>query len=316
MPPEQSPKAKPLDDLKRLRTYEGDVEEMLQKQQVSKATIALAENEREIKRETVAAKPSSPLPTAPSKVFRISSGLPLRAHWNVRLISLVIFGLISIGVVGVGAFFFFKNTKPQVVAPKKEVSETAAVKLPIGVVGARAIIAIRDSMQAISVPQNETRIVPITLGGSVIGTPQLFEMLAITPPPTLTRALGTMPIFGLHGFRGGQLFLLFDVLSYDYAFSGMLSFEGTVLESIGPLFGVNVREILKNVGSTTTQALRNRIVFKDVIIRNKDARVALDPNGVIIFLYSFINKQTLVLTTNVDTLKTLITEVDGRGRLR
>ena len=86
-------------------------------------------------------------------------------------------------------------------------------------------------------------------------------------------------------------------------------------DDIGPLFGVNTRELLINVGSTTADALQNRIVFKDVVIRNKDARAAFGPQGTIVFLYSFIDKQTLVFTTHEETLKTLVGKAGG-GKLR
>jgi hypothetical protein len=55
--------------------------------------------------------------------------------------------------------------------------------------------------------------------------------------------------------------------------------------------------------TTGTARDRNTPVFKDKIIHNKDTRVLTTPNGQIKFLYSFIDKKTLVITTSENGLK-------------
>ena len=317
MPEEHPPQPKPMDDLKNLRTYQGDVEELMRKREVSKAAIVLAENEREIMKEAAVAEPEPvPVPlVSPSKVFSISSGLPLRAHWNLRLILIIILGAAIIVGVGIGVVFFYREPKPAVTPPKKEAPQTRAIALLGSERRAGAFVAIQNGLQAISIPQNEIRAVPLTYGGTAITTLQLFDMLEANAPGPLVRALGDIPVLGLHGFQGGQPFLLFGVSSYDFAFAGMLGWEETLLQNIGPLFGVNERDLLLRVGSTTDEALQNRIVFKDVVIRNKDTRAAFNPEGGIVFIYLFIDKQTLILTTNEDTAKVLISKAGG-GRLK
>ena len=42
--------------------------------------------------------------------------------------------------------------------------------------------------------------------------------------------------------------------------------------------------------------------FTDVVIKNVASRVVRDKNGAIVFLYSFFNKDTLIITTNEATL--------------
>ncbi|KKW10993.1 MAG: hypothetical protein UY50_C0023G0039 [Parcubacteria group bacterium GW2011_GWA2_49_9] len=321
MPPEQfrqpasdpnnelPPQPNTSDELPRIRTYQSDVEEMMQKQHVSKTTIALAEGERARQQEEQVESSS------PTKIFSIGNALPIQAHWNWRLILFVVVG-IGVGI-GIGAYFFFRTTPPPITAPVTQVTPkaTTAIALQGKETRAGAITLLRKSIEAISVPQNELRAIPVTIGGATLTTPNLFSLLQATAPSALTRALGNTPVFGLHGFQGGQPFLLFSVSSYDNAFPAMLSFETTLLDDIGPLFGVNPRELLANVGSTTAEALQNQLIFKDVVIRNKDARAAFGPQDAIVFLYSFIDKQTLVLTTNEETLKTLIGKAGG-GRLK
>ncbi len=321
MPPQPNlqskPEASPQDELKRIRTYESDVQEIMQRGQVSKATIAIAANEKQVEREEEQEATPPPTPATPTKVFNMSNSIPLAlTHWNVRLILLLSVAVLAVISIGVGAFFYIRSPKaPVVQEPKTTVPKTNTIALQGGEKRAGAITAIQREMKNISVPQNQLQTFSFTLGGVPITTPSLFETVEASAPTPLVRALGTTPTLGLHGFQGGQPFLLFTVLSYDHAFAGMLAWEETMLEDFGPLFDVLPRTILENVGSTTSKALGNRIAFKDVIIRNKDARAAFDPEGTIIFLYSFIDKQTLVLTTKEETLRVLQSKAGG-GRVK
>ncbi|MDO8594665.1 MAG: hypothetical protein Q7R93_04095 [bacterium] len=313
----QSPIAaepKASDDLRRIRTYQSDVEEMMQKEHVSKTEIALAETEKQHEQE---AAPPTPAPFVnPPKMFNLSNRLPLGPRWNGRLIALISVGGLVLAGIGVGTYFYLSGSKrPVPTPPVTEVKEVSAVALDGRESRAAAIAAIRKVIDATSVPQNELRTIPLKIGSVSLTTADLFTVLNTSEPATLTRSLAASPTLGVHGFKGGQPFLLFSVTSYDYAFDGMLKWESTLLEDIGPLFGVSQREILQKVGSTTKEALGNTIAIKDTIIRNKDARAAFDPSGAIVFLYSFIDKQTLVLTTNEETLKLLLSKAGG-GRLR
>lgn len=318
MPQEQSPQPlKPSGDLKRIHTYESDVEELMQKQQTSKAAIAIAEDKRRVEESKKPEPPPTPSAARPSKVFQISSALPLGTRWNFKLITVVAVALLMLAGIGVGAFFFVRDAAPPKVVqpPKTNVPQVSAVVLQGKERRAGVLAAIRDSIKSISVPQTEVRTLPLKRETADISTGELLALLETHAPASLIRALGEKPTLGIYGFQGGQTFLLFSVTSYDYAFSGMLEWEPKLLDDIGPLFGVSARDVLRDVGSTTEEALQNTITIKDVIIRNKDARAAFAPDGSIVFLYSFIDKQTLVFATNEDTLKMLIAKAGG-GKLR
>jgi len=71
--------------------------------------------------------------------------------------------------------------------------------------------------------------------------------------------------------------------------------EKSIQKNIGGIF---IDERVDN--SSTTNSFINRRQFEDAIIKNRDARVLKNQNGVIIFLYSFPDKNTLVITTTPD----------------
>lgn len=312
MPPEQNPTPKPSADLKRLRTYQSDVEEMMQKQQTSKAAIAIAQDKKRVGEEAEP-KPAASGFTA-SKIFSMSGKLPLGTQWNFKLIGVVVLGLLVIIGIGVGAFFFWPSGTPKKIEQKRvEVPKITAVALQGGERRAGVLGAIQDTVDAAAVPANEIRTIPVTRDGQSLSTTDFLAALEAGAPPALVRALGPTPVLGVYG--SGQTFLLLSVVSYDHAFSGMLSWEQNLVEDMGPLFGVSAREVLDEVGSTTTEALQSIITIKDAIIRNKDVRAAFDPEGKIVFMYSFVDKQTLVMTASEDTLKMLVSKAGG-GRLK
>lgn len=313
---EQPSQQKPADELKRIQTFQSDVEEMMRRQKVSKATIAISEDKRKARVEEPDSQDSASPSSPDAKVFKISSGLPLPARRGFRFIALIVAGILVLGGIGAGAFFVFKRDgQTNTSLPETEVKQSIAIALESRENREGVIKAIWSRVRDLSVPQNELRVIPITLDATPITTAKLLEKIEASAPAPLVRALGQTPTLGVHGFRGGKPFLIWSVSSYDHAFDGMLSWEKNMLRDIGPLFGISVRDIVEKAASTTSEVLGNTIAIKDIIIRNKDVRAAYDPKGEIIFLYSFIDKETLVLSTNEDTLRFLLGKAGG-GRLR
>ena len=316
MPPKQDQKKESANELKRIRTYESDVQEIMQKGQISKATIAIAENAKQIKHEDEISK-TPPVPIAPSRVFPVEPELPFgRQTPNYRFLFLIIGGALLLVGVGIALFFFMaRSSSGRLILPKTTVPQESAIVIKENEKRTGVITTIQKTLKSISVPQSDIRTIPIKLGNASITTAEFFELLDATPPATLVRALSPEPLLGVYGFQGGQPFLLFDVLSYDHAFAGMLEWEEKLLEDIGPLFGISPGALSGGTGSTTAEILGNRIRIKDIILRNKDARAAFDSDGNILFLYAFTDKQTLVLTTGEDTLRAIQNKAVG-GRLK
>lgn len=314
---DQQPSNTDNGELKHIHTFQSDVEEVMKRQQISKATIAIAQSERRAAQKKEEARAPAPEPQAPSKVFHIVRDLPVSSRWNVASLALIAITLLFLVGTGVGLYFFLSGS--ETAGPPKEVTQapkSAAVTLE-GKEGRTGIIKmIQRRLDTLSVPQNELHTIPVTLAAMPITTAELFGKLETASPGPLVRALGASPTLGVHGFRGGQPFFLWSVSSYDHAFAGMLAWEPDLLSDIGPLFGISPRAIIaKQLSSTTADVLGMARTFKDLIVRNKDVRAVFGPKGSIIFLYAFIDKETLVLTTNEETLKFLIGRAGG-GRLK
>ena len=113
-------------------------------------------------------------------------------------------------------------------------------------------------------------------------------------------------MFGLHVLNVNQPFLVFKTNYYQNTYAGMLSWENTLMEDIGSIFTPPEVAV---VAETSDQVLGRNKNFEDIVVKNRDTRALRNQDGKIIFLYSFPDKNTLVLTTNADTLEKISTRL-------
>src|SRR5690606_21211907 len=103
--------------------------------------------------------------------------------------------------------------------------------------------------------------------------------------------LGTLTgtyVLGTHTFEGTQMFLLFEVDSYERGFASMLEWERTMRTDLLPLFSYEPRPRLPEEGviATSTGSVPQLLQtgFSDRIIDNRDTRVVLNTNGDVLFV--------------------------------
>ncbi len=76
----------------------------------------------------------------------------------------------------------------------------------------------------------------------------------------------------------------------------MLEWEKSMARDLFPLFG-----------EANTEFYEKK--FEDLTIKNKDMRVILDKNREILLLYSFLGRNTIIITTSKDTLDEIINRI-------
>jgi hypothetical protein len=91
-----------------------------------------------------------------------------------------------------------------------------------------------------------------------------------------------------------SLFILISVKDYAESYAGMLIWEKDMPKDLGEIFKVS-----SSLSSTTS-------LFTDEAIKNKDLRVLKDQNKNTVLLYSFVDKNTLLITTNEDVFSALL----------
>lgn len=300
--------------IKQLETYQGDIESVVEKKNVSVVSIAAAEADRrakEIKQSPVAA-------TAPLGSKLLMAGLGV---------------VLLLAAAGVLSFVYLR--------PSSTVPTTATTAAPYIYVDAAESVTLSPSdtpQEAMQTLETAKESVSLSLGlieemvpveatstgqaPTILTAADFLSTLTPYVPDELLRTLDPVYLLGVHSYDENQAFLIFHVDSYDTAYAGMLAWEVTMMQDLSPLF---VRHPSAQLGaapptaiatstatstaSTTPSVTGVSTNFVDQVVDNHDARVLLDSQGNILLLWTFLDKQTLVIANNSATLTEIITRL-------
>lgn len=296
-----------------LRTYERDIASVIRDKKASVVSIRQAEVEKIKKEGGVSKATLIDRQKAPKKRF----------NWSKIFVGLLILLLVLAG--GALLYSVLTREKPKDVQEfEKEVVSPGAfffvdkqIEFPVGNLGS---IPLRNKLLRI---QGDTvgalgEIAHLYITEGVGDTRKLLSIgdflkaIDIKIPGELLRNLDKSFMFGVHVFDGNEPFLVLKTSSYGNAFSGMLAWEETMRKDWEEIFISDDIDFLS--GATSTQTiLKLGPNFKDKVVLNRDSRVILDNEEEIVFVYSFVNADTIVITTNENTLKEII---DRLARIR
>lgn len=275
--------------LKQIRTFQGDVANALQTQRESLYSIHQTEKLKQASGGTV-----------PDKT----------AHDNRsgQFIMLLLGSLVLISLGGAGAWFAYnqyliKTAPPLIATPQSRfIVPQSTTEIDTSLLSRDEFInAINENSSRLA--PNELKHLVLRVGkgdlAPLMTTGQFFTTLQSTAPGNLVRALH--PIFMI-GSLGRHRFIIFNILSYDNSFGGMLNWEKAMPTDIGPIFETS--SLLQNI---TFQS-----IFRDVVSKNKDVRVLSTPTTAEatsmapVLMYSFFDNKKLIITDSLETLEILM----------
>ena len=272
--------------LQQIRTFQGDVAKALAKQKESLFSIKQTEDLKK----SSGANVSQPEPQSGREKF----------------ILLFVGSIVLLAAAGFGGWYTYqevvkKTTPPTFAVPESRfISAERSVNVDLSALSAEALFTKLSSESAGAPLATLTHFVLRDGPGSPapLSTITKFSTkLETRAPGSLLRAL--KPVFML-GALGESRFLILKLSSFENAFAGMLLWEESMAADLDDLF--STAPLLKTIASTS--------VFKDVISRNKDARVLFVeiPEGgqKPALLYSFFDNEILIITDRLETLQTLI----------
>ena len=99
-------------------------------------------------------------------------------------------------------------------------------------------------------------------------------------------------MLGIYSFDTNEPFIILTTNDFPASFSGMLKWENNMVLDLGKLFSIS-----ENTATKT---------FLDQALQNKDLRILKNTSEKTILLYSFIDKNTLVITTNQNILTAIV----------
>ncbi|MFA6430438.1 MAG: hypothetical protein WC229_00905 [Candidatus Paceibacterota bacterium] len=279
-----------------IRTFKGDMEETIQANHVSSINIALAENKKMMERMRSAE----------------TEKITIKKNYTVLIVS---FLLVAGGILAFAIPYFLVNKQ----YAQEEVSEslssvtfiTAESEEKINldsVVLDRISSTLSERIDQSNIRLGSIKNIFLTEGSGTaeetINTQKFISLMKFNLPKEIERTLRPEYMFGMHSFNGNQKFLILKVGSYENAFAGMLKWEIDLWSDFKNLFS------LSSISLPTNQTGRipgiETPAFQDAVYANKDTRVVKDSSGGVLFLYSIIDKNTVVFTTSTDTLKEII----------
>lgn len=281
--------------LRPIRTYESDVAEFVQVGNMSVSKIALAEQDRKIKRDQIE---RSDIPTDNSR----------------KIIAISISVLLFLAAGSIVAYLFLDRPEA---STSIRVGTTQVKTIILADVQKELDTSIIEPTRFKEVLIGERKVSSLPLGKiltpfatkkegqSTVLVPvdQFMDMVGLRVGAQLSRSLDPEFMFGIHSYDGNQPFLILKTRSYGSAFTGMLEWENRLADDVRDLF------FDWPVGTPVPT------LWNDMVFENKDLRVLRDSTKIRL-LYSLIDKNTIVITTNEQTFKEILSRFYSASLVR
>ncbi len=272
-----------------IRTYQGDLSEIVNSKDLSATKIVIEEE---------------------SKRRQLFKKIGIETKKNTALIIVSVILLVA----GVASVFLLNILKPTPVIKVQEVEFTPIIYTEYqkdlffeNVSKLKLTKSVQDEVTRLDIPLGSLIQLYFTkrsvaedgtqTGKTLIETNQFMEILDARVSSTLLRFLEPNFTFGFHSTTQNSPFLIFKTRSFEDSFPEIIKWEATILEDLGSIF------VEDNIVFSKNRLRESVYQFKDIVVENKDVRAILDGGGKILFAYSFPDSETLVITTNKITLQ-------------
>ncbi len=309
------------DTAKPIRTYEGDVAEVMSHKRTSSASIAIAESKKQEGEE------------------KLSNEEPSHAG---RKMTMVLISILLLGGGAIGAYYLYsisplapvtQTTPQQKSAPSIIPSDTQAVLVIDSQNPLATKALIQNEILKTQVPNTIKEIIATTKNSSGalvrVSGPDMINILDISAPDILVRSINSNWMLGVYADteNNKNVFVVVTSNFFQNTFAGMLQWENVMADDlkqylypVEPAGISNTSTQKEEVPLQVTPPLRPyftlRGKFEDKIVKNKDVREFRTDTGTTLFLYSFIDSNHLVITSNEATLTEILTRLEKQSFIR
>lgn len=294
-------------DLKNIKTFQSDLANAVKTDNVSMIKVALAEKKRQEARGDM----SYDIPKKKNTLIYIGIGV-------------IIFILVASIVAG--AFVFFGRagtpaTQTQTTSFQPILYTKLVSTLNIDSFNQSDTTRIIDQEKEATMDLGDTKALIFTTGTSTaerpLTTEEFFTFIQSRAPDQLLRSLDSNFLLGVYAYTPREVFAIFRVTSYDSAFAGMLQWEPNIESDIGNIFINKKDRVQKSIATASSSVLSEESTsspygvfsqrkFVDKIYSNKDVRSLIDGNGKEAMIYTFVDKETLIIATSEKSLKEVL----------
>ena len=275
-----------------LRTYTSDMAEAIRQDEASVIKIALAEKARR-EREAQEKKAEGT---------------------NFTKTAFLLGGILLLAIAGATIYFLFFRKTEEVVVPvestiesflsydSNQIIETSSIENFI-----QLITTIKEKEGNLSgIIKTFFFVKEVGEQKEFLSPAELLSLANVKVPDSLLRALSSNYLFGKYEINqtiketAPFLILEANTNNYNQAYASMLNWEDTMLSDLLFFFEIKLPEgkLAISYGS-----------WGDLIIKNKDVRVLRDPYGKGLIYYSFVNKNSFVITTRAEALAEIIDRI-------
>lgn len=267
--------------IKSLRTYQGDVQEAIEKNKYSGTTILVAEQKRKL---------DNPTDYVNKEGFKFRN----------KTFVLVGTTLIVLGLATIAVFYYIKSNEKIVIEKRTKAliafSNEEIISLK-NLDRAEIVNKIVENKTTWNSAVNSVLYLNILSNTKELGISEVLSIVAPNMAPSLVRSFGDKYMFGIYSFDTNEVFIILTVDDFSLAYPGMLRWEKDMETDLGGIFEVT-RE-----ASTTPR------LFTDLSSKNRDIRILKDTTGNSLMLYSFIDRKTLVITKNENILSAVVDKI-------
>lgn len=273
-----------------LRTYQGDMAQFIREKNESVITIAVKEKER--------------------KEERIESGVESkpevnRQNFKTNILVITLSLLFLFGGVA-ASFYLFKFLQDEPVVETQIREEIIPYNNLVQFFGSSTedlsseLLKISDnggvSIIEISNPDNQP----------LLKAKDFFDEFKISVPLSLKRILQNNYVLGTFYFNNkNHSFIIIKVNDFGLAFSAMLDWEQKIFQDLSFL---NLeKKFIVPIATTSNSSFDfseelSDYVWKDIIIKNKDTRALINQYGKSKIAYTFLDKNTVLITNEVEII--------------
>jgi hypothetical protein len=289
---------------KSIRTYEGDVADAMTNRKTSVLSMAIAESSKKTGADTITNEEPK--------------------NYGRKIFAVVISIVLMVVGLGGGYYLYLKSPLAAHDTPAVNTKIPSVVEVDKQIVlsinnlsGDQIIRKINDSYFNENIaPSNILELIFSQNIGSTtvrVGAPDFLDKFNFEMPDTLLRSIKNTWMFGISNTEDTKIpFLLFKNDFFQNSYAGMLKWENSMPEELADLLNYRNSIIQKDVLSTSSisQFFNLKGTFEDRTVMNRDVREFRNDSGQLLLLYSFIDKDTLIITTSEATLKSVIEKIE------
>ncbi len=268
--------------IKSLRTFAGDVEEAIEKEKFSTATIALAEQKRREERHE-----------------KIEEFPEVKNRTSLYIYGAI--GLFVLSIVLVAGVYIWRNRQDKKIVerPVTPISFTKLDTFPIAGKNKDALqTEILSQQKSFNSPINSVLFINfVDTFNKADDVSSLISLIFPNIPSSLARSFAGNYMFGIYAYDVNAPFIILNTNDYALSYSGMLKWENSIPYDLGKIFNITPN------ASTTLK-------FIDKSIKNYDMRVLTDDARNTLLVYSFINRNTLVITKNENIFSAIVAKYE------